>query len=363
MKIRIGTRSSPLALAQAREVQARLAAAHDIALDDLPIIKIQTSGDRIQNRSLSEIGGKGLFTKEIEEALYARDIDVAVHSAKDLETEMPDGLQLVAMLPREDVRDAFISLRYKTLSDLPENARIGTSSVRRRAQVLHVRPDLTVVEFRGNVQTRLQKLADNVADATFLACAGLNRLAKLYPDQAGPPAVPVAPAQMRPAVGQGAIGLQMRADDDALVAAVSALDDYETHVCVAMERVFLRTLDGSCRTPIAALAQWQPQAATADHVNGGGAESSGLAASAQPNRNPNRKDELRRGSVQFDGEILNLDGTARFTTRFNVPVHIPLTAADLSAVIDAVSPHALAAGEVLKEEAGEEFFRSIGPTI
>ncbi len=239
-----------MALAQAIETQRRLMAAHGLDEVQLPIVEIKTSGDIIQDRPLSEVGGKGLFTKEIEQAMFAGQIDIAVHSMKDLETRLPDGLVVAAVLEREDVRDAFISRRYETLDALPQGATVGTSSLRRRAQVRHVRPDLNVVEFRGNVQTRLRKLDDGVADATFLACAGLRRLGL---DELV--TAPMSETQMLPAVAQGAIALQIRADDHRTAELVSPLDDAETAVCTAVERSFLARLDGSCRTPIAGLAR------------------------------------------------------------------------------------------------------------
>lgn len=247
---RIGTRGSPLALAQAREVRSRLMAAHALPEEAFELVVIKTTGDRIQDRSLAEAGGKGLFTKEIEEALLRRDIDLAVHSMKDMPTALPHGLTIAAILPREDVRDAFISLRWPSLSALPEGARIGTSSLRRGAQVRHLRPDLEVVEFRGNVQTRLAKLAQGVADATFLACAGLRRLG-----QTDRITHPVEVDQMLPAVAQAAIGVEIRADDAETAGLVASLDDLTTALAVETERAFLARLEGSCRTPIAALAR------------------------------------------------------------------------------------------------------------
>ena len=175
-KIRIGTRGSPLALAQARQVAARLGAAHGLAPEQCELVIIKTTGDKITDRPLIEAGGKGLFTKELEEALFAGDIDLAVHSMKDMPAILPQGLAISAILEREDPRDAFVSLKYPSLDAMPEGAVIGTSSPRRQAQVLRARPDLRVVGFRGNVETRLRKLEEGVADATFLACAGLNRL-------------------------------------------------------------------------------------------------------------------------------------------------------------------------------------------
>jgi len=235
-----------LALAQAHEVKDRIVTAFGFADDAITIEVIKTTGDRVLDRPLSEVGGKGLFTKEIEEALIANEIDIAVHSMKDMQTVLPDRLVIGAVLPREDPRDAFISLRHETLASLPQNAIVGTSSLRRRAQVLHVRPDLRVVDFRGNVQTRLRKLEDGVAEATFLAVAGLKRLGLLERITS-----PVSTEDMLPAVAQGAIGLEIREGDEAIVPIVSALNDEKTSVAVAAERAFLARLEGSCRTPIA----------------------------------------------------------------------------------------------------------------
>ena len=246
----IGTRGSPLALKQAEEVRARLVAAHGIAPDAIAIEIIKTSGDRIQDRPLSEAGGKGLFTKEIEEALLDGRIDLAVHSAKDVPTVLPEPLELSAFLPREDSRDAFVSFAASHPSLLPEGAVIGTSSLRRGAQMRRFRPDFRVVEFRGNVGTRMRKLEDGVADATLLAMAGLNRLGEA--DRA---ACVLDPEAFMPAPAQGAICIETRVGDARVRALVSALDDHEARVTVAAERAFLNLLDGSCRTPIAALTQ------------------------------------------------------------------------------------------------------------
>src|ERR1700676_5088435 len=206
MLLRIGTRGSPLALAQARELRARLVAAHGLAEAAIEIVVIRTSGDRIQDRPLSEVGGKGLFTKEIEDALLNRTIDLAVHSAKDMPTLLPDGLMLAACLPREDVRDVFISRKAASLCELPQGAVVGSASLRRQAMVKRLRPDITVVPFRGNVETRLKKLDDGVVDATLLALAGLNRLGR------APAATSILDIDsFLPAVGQGAIGIEARA--------------------------------------------------------------------------------------------------------------------------------------------------------
>ncbi len=246
---RIGTRGSPLALAQAHDVRRRLTTALAIEADAVEIVVITTSGDRIQDRALAQIGGKGLFTKEIEDALFEHRIDFAVHSMKDVETQLPPGLMIGAILEREDARDAFISLRHPSIEALPQGAVVGTSSLRRRAQLKNIRPDVEVVEFRGNVETRLRKLADGIAEATFLACAGLNRLAM---SDRITSAVPIT--AMLPAVAQAAVGVEIRADDERAATALAALNHEETALCVTAERVFLARLDGSCRTPVAANA-------------------------------------------------------------------------------------------------------------
>lgn len=249
-KIRIGTRGSPLALAQAREVVGRLGQAHKLVEGACEIVVIKTSGDRITDRPLAEEGGKGLFTKEIEEALLEGAIDLAVHSMKDMPTVLPRGLTIGAALKREDPRDAFISIKYSSLAEVPKGAVIGTSSLRRQAQVLHRRPDLKIVPLRGNVETRLKKLADGKADATFLACAGLNRLGLADHIRER-----VSAEIMLPAVAQGAIAIELRADDAETGQLVAPLNDAATLLCVAAERAFLAKLDGSCRTPIAGLAE------------------------------------------------------------------------------------------------------------
>ncbi len=246
---KIGTRGSPLALAQAYETRDRLMAAHELAETRFEVVVIKTTGDRIQDRPLGEIGGKGLFTKEIEEALLDRSIDLAVHSMKDMPVEQPAGLVLDCYLPREDVRDAFVSLKFKSIADLPQGARLGSSSLRRRAQILQMRPDIKVVEFRGNVQTRLRKLDEGVADATFLAMAGLNRLGNAHIAQSA-----IDVDQILPAVAQGAIGIERRTDNTEIQAMLSAISDVDTATRLAAERAFLEALDGSCQTPIAGLA-------------------------------------------------------------------------------------------------------------
>lgn len=302
---RIGTRGSPLALAQAHEVRRLLMEVHGRRETDFEIIVIKTSGDRIQDRPLAEAGGKGLFTKEIEEALLERQIDLAVHSMKDVATELPPGLTLAVMLPREDVRDAFISLRYGSLRGMPAGAKVGTSSLRRAAQVRFMRPDLDVVGFRGNVQTRLKKLQDGVADATFLACAGLNRLG-----MADRVTSAVEPGEMLPAVAQGAIGIESRDDDEAVNGLLVPLNDEATTLCVTAERAFLRKLEGSCRTPIGGLAV------------------------------------LRDGNLVMHGEMLSPDGTQRYKGERSGP-----------------AASAIRIGEELAQEliskAGPEFLQSL----
>lgn len=248
--IRIGTRGSPLALVQARLVRSSLMAAHGLPEEAIEIVAIRTSGDRIQDRPLAEIGGKGLFTKEIEDALLSGGIDMAVHSMKDMPTVLPSGLAIVAMLPREDVRDAFVSLSCASLTALPRGGRVGTSSLRRAAQVLRARPDIAIVPLRGNVETRLRKLSEGVADATLLAAAGLNRLG-----MADRIAHAIEPEDMLPAIAQGAVGIEIRLDNANAARLLQAIDDPATHTCVAAERAFLARLDGSCRTPIAGLAR------------------------------------------------------------------------------------------------------------
>lgn len=248
--LRIGTRGSLLALAQAELVQRRLAEAHGVGREAIEIRVFTTSGDRITDRPLSEAGGKGLFSKEIETALEVGEIDLGVHSSKDLASVLPDGLMLAAFLEREDVRDAFVSLRYGALEELPQGATLGSSSIRRAAQMLRARPDLVIVPFRGNVDTRLGKLEAGIADATLLAAAGLHRLGKHdritgYLD----------PRQFLPAPAQGAIGIEVREADARTRGLVVVLNHAPTATTIAAERSLLATLDGSCRTPIGAFTE------------------------------------------------------------------------------------------------------------
>lgn len=247
--LRIGTRGSPLALAQAHETRSRLMAAFELPEAAFEIVVISTMGDRVQDRALRDLGGKGLFTREIEDLLLDGGIDIAVHSMKDMPTHQPEGLALDCYLPREDVRDAFVSPGVARLADLAAGSVVGTSSLRRRAQLLVRRPDLTVVEFRGNVQTRLRKLSEGVADCTFLAMAGLNRLGMAEVARSV-----LDPDEMLPAVAQGAIGIERRQADSRIAALLAAIHDEPTGQRLAAERAYLATLDGSCETPIAGLA-------------------------------------------------------------------------------------------------------------
>ena len=248
--LNIGTRGSPLALAQAYETRERLARAFDLPFEAFEICVIKTTGDKVLDRPLKEIGGKGLFTREIEDDMLAGKIDIAVHSMKDMPTVQPEGLVLDTYLPREDVRDAFISPRASGLAELAAGTVVGTSSLRRRAQLKLRRPDLEVVEFRGNLQTRLKKLEDGVAEATFLAMAGLNRLGM---DEV--PKTAIETETMLPAVAQGAIGIERRVDDARMAEMLEAIHDCPTGQRLAAERAFLAALDGSCETPIAGLAE------------------------------------------------------------------------------------------------------------
>lgn len=277
--LRIGTRGSPLALVQARETQGRLSQAFGLPLAAFEIVVIKTTGDRIVDRPLKEIGGKGLFTREIEDAMLANEIDIAVHSMKDMPTLQPDGLMLDCYLPREDVRDAFVSPHVASVADLPEGAIVGSSSLRRRAQLANRRPDLKLVEFRGNVQTRMKKLEDGVAVATFLAMAGLRRLGMIDLARSA-----IDTHEMLPAVAQGAIGIERRANDMRAAAMLEAIHHTPTGQRLLAERSFLAALDGSCETPIAGLA------------------------------------ELDGGSVHLRGEILRIDGSEALSDAETAPI-------------------------------------------
>ena len=246
VRFRLGTRGSPLALTQAGMVRDALCAAHGWSVDAIETVVIRTTGDRVQDRALAEIGGKALWTKELDRALLAGEIDAAVHSMKDVETVRPPAIRIAAMLPRADVRDRLIGV--ETIDALPPAAIVGTSSPRRRAQLLRHRPDLNIVLFRGNVDTRLAKLAAGEVDATLLAAAGLDRLDRPGVGHAVPTDT------MLPAPAQGAVGIEVRADDAAAGALLAAIDDPATHACVAAERALLAALRADCHSPVAALA-------------------------------------------------------------------------------------------------------------
>jgi hydroxymethylbilane synthase len=250
--LRMGTRGSPMALRQTAIVRDRLVAAHPelAAAGAVEIVTIRTTGDRVQDRLLAEIGGKGLFAKEIEEALIAEHIDLAVHSLKDLETWLPAGLAIACVLPRDDPRDALVSAKATSLVSLPEGARVGTASLRRQAQLLRRRPDLTIVPIRGNVNTRIRKLELGEVDALVLALCGLERLG-----QVGLATEILTREDMLPAVGQGALAIECRASDEGLRRLLEPLHDHKSAACVGAERAMLAALDGSCRTPIAGLAE------------------------------------------------------------------------------------------------------------
>lgn len=265
--LRIGSRGSRLALVQAEMVRA--------ALGDAEIVVVKTSGDRIQDRALADAGGKGLFTKELEEALFENRIDLAVHSMKDVPAVLPKGLTIGALLPREDPRDALIAPHAHTLAELSEGARVGTSSVRRKAQLARARKDVESLLLRGNVDTRLAKLDNGAFDAIILAVAGLKRLG--LGERAN---APLSPDDWLPSPAQGAIGLEIREDDSHTRDAIAALDDERTAIALACERAFLASLDGSCRTPLAALAQ------------------------------------IENGVLRFHGEVLAPDGSDFVETRF-----------------------------------------------
>jgi hydroxymethylbilane synthase len=301
--LRIGTRGSPLALAQAAMVRAQLAAA-GVADERIEVKVIRTTGDAIQDRTLAQAGGKGLFTKEIEEALLAGAIDLAVHSAKDMPTVLPDGLMIAAVLVREDARDVFISRIAGSFAELRAGAVVGTASLRRQAIVKRLRRDLDVVPLRGNVETRLRKLADGVVDATLLALAGLKRLGL-----ADAATRILSVDEFLPAVGQGIVASEARVDDKKTRAILATIDHAETATALAAERAFLTVLDGSCRTPIAGHAT------------------------------------IAAGRVNFRGLILKPDGSQSFeTTREGAAADAAALGAD--------------AGRELKARAGADFFAS-----
>jgi hydroxymethylbilane synthase len=299
--IRIGTRGSRLALWQANAVRDALVSAHDYGPEAVEIVPIKTSGDRIRDRSLADVGGKGLFTKEIEEALLSGSIDIAVHSAKDMETFLPEGLAIGAVLPREDMRDALISRGGVALDALPCAARVGTASLRREALLKRARPDLEIALLRGNVPTRLERVERGEFDATLLAAAGLKRLGlerhitALLPLEEFPPAC-----------GQGAIAVECRADDARMCELLAAIDDAPTAHAIRCERAFLAALDGSCRTPIAGHASLAGETLSfrgivlaADGSESYEAEGSGAAANAAAVGRAAGDDIRRRASAAF----------------------------------------------------------------
>ena len=271
--MKIGTRGSPLALAQARQTRQLLASAHGVSEDTFEIVIIRTSGDMIQDRALSEAGGKGLFTKEIDAAMLRGEIDAAVHSSKDLPTTLPEGIIVAGYLPREDPRDALISARADSLAGLPRGGALGTASLRRQAMALRARPDLKVSLLRGNVETRLGKAESGEIDATLLAYAGLKRLGFAHRATAL-----LSVDEFLPAVGQGAIGLTARPNNEATLRALAPIMDDATRRALDVERAFLGVLDGSCRTPIAGYAR------------------------------------IADGRVSFRGMVLRIDGSEAFET-------------------------------------------------
>ncbi len=302
-KLRIGTRGSPLALAQAHEVKARLLAAHPNLDDDaIEICIISTKGDEILDRPLVEIGGKGLFTEEIEAQLLDGRVDLAVHSLKDMPAELPEGLYLSCFLPREDVRDVLICDKAKRIEDLPQGAVLGTASLRRGAQALILRPDLKVVNIRGNVGTRIGKMREGIVDATLLALAGLKRLGH---DEWMDHAIDID--VMMPAPSQGAISIESRQGDARMDAYLAPLNDDETAVAVGVERAFLAALGGSCKTPIAGLAT------------------------------------LHNDTVTFEGRLFSIDGQTCYSSSFTAPR-------------EEAEAMAKSEGERLKTKAGPDFF-------
>jgi len=304
--LRIGTRGSPLALAQAYETRRRLQESFPELQGDgaIEICVLKTQGDMILDKSLMELGGKGLFTKELDTALLGNEVDICVHSMKDVPTWLPDGTVLPCNLPREDTNDAFIYKdgSVKTIEDLPDSSVIGTASLRRQAQLMAKNPTLKCVNFRGNVQTRLRKLDDGVVDATLLAIAGLKRM-----DMDGCATSVLDWDEMLPAVAQGAIGIQCRSDDTRSLKYLDALNHPETKACVDCERAFLEALDGNCKTPIAGQAR------------------------------------IIDGQIQFRGLIAMPDGSLKYET-------------SSSGAVEDAKTIGLKAGEELKAEAGDKFF-------
>jgi len=305
--VKLGTRGSKLALAQAHMVRDTLRATIPELREEgaIEIVVVSTTGDQILDKPLTEIGGKGLFVKEIEEALFDGRIDAAVHSMKDVPTFLPDGLDCVAVMEREDPRDAFVSMKHGALDEMPAGAVLGTSSVRRAALIKARRPDLEIVQFRGNVQTRLRKLEDGVADATLLAMAGLKRLGMEHIATR-----PLSPEEMLPAVAQGAVGIEIRTADTGLAALFARINHAETWSRVIAERAMLAVLDGSCKTPICAYA------------------------------------ELDGDRIRVRGQVVALDGSESWAD------------AETGAV-DAAAAVGTRVGERLRAAAGEDFFAAL----
>lgn len=304
--MKIGTRGSPLAMTQTRHVAGLLARAVGKDMAEFPLESFVTSGDKLKDQRLQDAGGKGLFTKELDEALLDGRIDIAVHSMKDLPTHLPDGIVLAAVPEREDPRDAFISHKAKSLKDLPQGAVVGTASLRRQAQALHLRPDLKMVILRGSVQTRLQKLEAGVIDATFLALAGLKRLGL-----AGHATSLIDSDDMPSAPGQGALAITCRTDDKAAREMLAKISVADSEIAVAAERGFLTALDGSCRTPIGALAT------------------------------------IKNGKLHLVGEVLSPDGKQHW--RREDTIDLPGDATALGMTL----------GKAIRAQAGESFIQSL----
>ena len=297
----IGTRGSPLAISQANETLKRLSIIHNLPQKAFKIKIIKTSGDSILNTPLSKIGGKGLFTKEIEEKLLLKEIDIAVHSMKDVPTILPQGLEISTYLPREDERDSFISNKFSSVSELPKGSIVGTSSLRRKAQLLYFRSDLKIIDFRGNVQSRIKKLDLGIADATFLACAGLKRLGlNSYIN-------PISISHMLPAVAQGAIGIENRIEDKVIKDFLKPINDKNTEIQIIIERDFLSELEGSCQTPIGCFTK------------------------------------IKDGKIFLYGEIIKKDGSEKIS---NVWTEVEKINSSIGKI----------AGKELKEKGGEGFF-------
>ncbi|WP_421415065.1 hydroxymethylbilane synthase [Agrobacterium tumefaciens] len=301
---RIGTRGSPLALAQAYETRNRLMSAHGLPEDMFEIVVLSTKGDRITDRALSEIGGKGLFTEELESQLLSGELDIAVHSSKDMPTVLPKGLYLSAFLPREDMRDAFIGRTAPKLLELPQGAVVGSASLRRQALIRRLRPDLSVIIFRGQVETRLRKLEEGQADATLLAFAGLKRLG-----MENVPTDILDPKDFPPAPAQGAICVESRIGDTRMDELLLPINDIPTYDAVTCERAFLAALDGSCRTPIAGFAtchgeelHFSGMILTPDGQTSHSVEISGARKDAEDlGRKAGEDVRARAGSNFFDG--------------------------------------------------------------